>query len=100
MDNFHYALTTEQLQFYENEGYLIIRGFFSSPESQQLQQWAQEVHDLPRTGDVPYMPYEVNLQKLVKVNRHNMLTDTGNQLGRKKSSLSHGELRQYQRGLQ
>lgn len=94
MDNFHYALTSEQLQFYKNEGYLIIRGFFSSPESQELQQWAQEVHDLPRIGDVPYMPYEVNLQKLVMGNKHSNLTDPGNQLGRKESSLSHGELRQ------
>ncbi|KAJ5196593.1 hypothetical protein N7449_007072 [Penicillium cf. viridicatum] len=31
------------------------------PESELLREWAQEVHDLPCTTDVPWMPYqEVN----------------------------------------
>lgn len=64
MENFHYALTDEQLQLYGGQGYLIIRGFFSSPERQSLEQWAQEVHDLPRGGEVPYMPYEVRACKI------------------------------------
>ncbi|KAJ5150339.1 uncharacterized protein N7482_010797 [Penicillium canariense] len=58
MDNFHYDLTAEQLQSFQESGYLLVRGFFSPQETKLLQQWAQEVHDLPRTPDVPWMPYE------------------------------------------
>lgn len=59
MENSYYPLSPQQLQSFEEKGYLVIPGFLSSDEPQRLQQWAQEVHDLPRTGDVPYMPYEV-----------------------------------------
>lgn len=58
MDNFNYPLTPEQLQSFQENGYLLVRSFFSEPEAKKLQQWAQEVHDLPRTADVPWMPYE------------------------------------------
>jgi hypothetical protein len=58
MDNYHYALTQEQLQSFQENGYLLVRGFFNPEESKVLQQWAQEVHDLPRTPGVPWMPYE------------------------------------------
>lgn len=58
MDNSHYALTPEQLQSFQENGYLLVRGFFTEPEAKTLQQWAQEVHDLPRTPGVPWMPYE------------------------------------------
>ncbi|KAL2831851.1 hypothetical protein BJY01DRAFT_254136 [Aspergillus pseudoustus] len=58
MENFPYLLSAVQLQsFYEN-GYLLIRGFLSPEESKHLQEWAQQVHDLPRTPEVPWMPYE------------------------------------------
>lgn len=60
MDNSYYALSEEQNKFFQDHGYLIIRGFLSSSETRGLQQWAQEVHDLPRTEDVPWMPYEVS----------------------------------------
>lgn len=59
MDNFYFALTPEQLQSFQDRGYLLIRGFFNGEEAARLRQWAQEVHDLPRTADVPWMPYEV-----------------------------------------
>lgn len=59
MDNYHFGLSEEQLQSFHEKGYLLIPGFFNPAESAVLKQWAQEVHDLPRTGDVPYMPYEV-----------------------------------------
>lgn len=59
MDNSYYTLTEDQLQFYEEKGYLLIQGFFNPPETKVLQQWTQEVHDLPRTPDATYMPYEV-----------------------------------------
>lgn len=58
MDNYHYALTPEQLQSFQENGYLLVRGFFNPEESKVLQQWAQEVHDLPQTPGVPWMPYE------------------------------------------
>ncbi|CAL5871536.1 uncharacterized protein PFLUO_LOCUS5789 [Penicillium psychrofluorescens] len=58
MDNFYFALTPEQLQSFQDRGYLLIRGFFNGEEAARLRQWAQEVHDLPRTADVPWMPYE------------------------------------------
>lgn len=58
MDNFHYDLTSEQLQSFQDRGYLLVRGFFNPTETRVLQQWAQEVHDLPRTPGVPWMPYE------------------------------------------
>lgn len=58
MDNYHYALTQEQLQSFQERGYLLVRSFFTAEEARILQQWAQEVHDLPRTPGVPWMPYE------------------------------------------
>ncbi|CAI7646304.1 Phytanoyl-CoA dioxygenase [Penicillium manginii] len=58
MENSFYPLSADQLQSFQEGGYLLIRGFFSSDESKVLQQWAQEVQDLPRTADVPWMPYE------------------------------------------
>ncbi|QKX63780.1 uncharacterized protein TRUGW13939_10951 [Talaromyces rugulosus] len=53
-----YPLTASQIQFFEDRGYLLIRNFLSTSEAVHLQQWAQEVHDLPRTEDAPWMPYE------------------------------------------
>ena len=58
MDNFHYALTAAQLQSFQENGYLLVRGFFTPEECKLVQQWAQEVHDLPRTPEVAWMPYE------------------------------------------
>lgn len=58
MDNFHYALAAEQLQSFQENGYLLVRGFFNPEETKVLQQWALEVHDLPQTPGVPWMPYE------------------------------------------
>ena len=63
MNNYHYSLSAEQLQSFHEDGYLLIRGFFTSKESELLREWAQEVHDLPCTPDVPWMPYqEVNAE--------------------------------------
>lgn len=53
-----YSLSEDQLKSFEEAGYLLIRSFFTPAESQLLQSWSQEVHDLPRTSGVPYMPYE------------------------------------------
>ncbi|CAG8319516.1 unnamed protein product [Penicillium salamii] len=58
MDEPSFALSAEQLQSFQDRGYLLVRGFFTPKESAQLQQWASEVHDLPCTPDVPWMPYE------------------------------------------
>ncbi|KAF7157837.1 hypothetical protein CNMCM5623_002271 [Aspergillus felis] len=58
MDNYYYSLKEEQLQSYKEKGYLLIENFLNKAEVQLLQQWSQEVHDLPRTPEVPWMPYE------------------------------------------
>ncbi|CAG8128514.1 unnamed protein product [Penicillium salamii] len=61
MDDSYFKLSTEQLQSFQDQGYLLVRGFFTPKESAQLQQWASEVHDFPCNPDVPWMPYqEVN----------------------------------------
>ncbi|GAD98880.1 hypothetical protein ANI_1_1162024 [Paecilomyces variotii No. 5] len=63
MDNSLFPLTEEHIRFFDQHGYLIVRSFFSPEDATKLQQWAQEVHDLPRDGDVAWMPYEeVNAQ--------------------------------------
>lgn len=61
MNDSDFALSNEQLQSFQDNGYLLVRGFFTANESELLQKWASEVHDLPCTPDVPWMPYqEVN----------------------------------------
>ena len=35
-----------------------MRDILSPEETTQLQHWAQEVHDLPRTSETPWMSYE------------------------------------------
>lgn len=57
-DNFHYDLATEQLQSFQERGYLLVRGFFVPTETKLMQQWAEEVHDLPRNPSAPWMAYE------------------------------------------
>jgi hypothetical protein len=53
-----YTISPEQQSFFEDKGYLILRDVMSAEETVALQQWAQEVHDLPRTAEAPWMPYE------------------------------------------
>jgi 2-aminoethylphosphonate dioxygenase len=53
-----YAITPSQHAFFAKNGYLILRDVLSPIETIALQQWAQEVHDLPRTPETPWMPYE------------------------------------------
>lgn len=47
----------EKASFFKN-GYLIIRDALTTSETQQLQQWAQEVHKWPVSESSPWMPYE------------------------------------------
>lgn len=53
-----YNITPEQQSFFDEKGYLILRDVVSDGEAVALQLWAQEVHDLPRTAETPWMPYE------------------------------------------
>ncbi|KAH7327484.1 hypothetical protein BKA65DRAFT_555038 [Rhexocercosporidium sp. MPI-PUGE-AT-0058] len=53
-----YILSENQLAVFEETGYLIIGDIFSIAEIRGLQTWVQEIHDLPRTMDCPYIPYE------------------------------------------
>lgn len=59
MNDYHFELSKDELQSFHEDGYLLIPGFLSPDESTVLKQWAQEVHDLPRSADAPWMPYEV-----------------------------------------
>jgi hypothetical protein len=52
-------LPETQVSSFKDDGFLIVRDALSPEETKALQSWAQEVHDLPRTRDVPWMPYEV-----------------------------------------
>lgn len=52
-------VTTEQLEFFKKNGYLIVRDFLSEQETKDVQQWAQEVHDWKTTDEAEFMPYEV-----------------------------------------
>lgn len=51
-------LSEDQLSFFKEKGYLIMKDVLDDSEVSDLQQWSQEVHDLPRTQDATYMPYE------------------------------------------
>ena len=53
-----YTITSEQQSFFDKKGYLILRDVMSPEEVAALQRWAQEVHNLPRTSETPWMPYE------------------------------------------
>lgn len=70
MDNSEYPLTDSQLRSFHELGYLHITGFLSKSESLILQKWAQEVHDLPRTEDASWMPYEVSFLSREGVSVH------------------------------
>ncbi|XHG05877.1 hypothetical protein AWENTII_009091 [Aspergillus wentii] len=71
MENSHHPLSENQIHFFQERGYLLIPGFLTAPETNHLQEWAQEVHDLPRTADAPWMPYEVDTKILTQGKRAN-----------------------------
>lgn len=52
------SLAPEQHASFARDGYLVLRDVLTPAETAALQTWAQEVHDLPRTPSVPWMPYE------------------------------------------
>ena len=53
-------LSQDQIQFFVVNGFIVLKNVFTPSETKELQEWAQEVHGLPRTSEVPWMPYEVN----------------------------------------
>lgn len=53
-----YSISPDQQSFFDEKGYLILRDVMSEEDTVALQHWAQEVHDLPRTSETPWMPYE------------------------------------------
>jgi len=53
-----YAISVEQRNFFDKNGYLILRDVLNESQVTELQRWAQQVHDLPRTLETPWMPYE------------------------------------------
>ncbi|CAK7212756.1 hypothetical protein SBRCBS47491_001574 [Sporothrix bragantina] len=52
------AVSADQVAFFEQNGYLIIRDFLSAQQVASLQSWAQEVHDWKPTEKSIFMPYE------------------------------------------
>ena len=54
------ALSQDKIQFFVENGFIVLKNVFTPTETKELQEWAQVVHDLPRTSEVPWMPYEVN----------------------------------------
>jgi hypothetical protein len=53
-----YTISVEQRNFFDKKGYLILRDVLDESQVTGLQRWAQQVHDLPRTSETPWMPYE------------------------------------------
>ena len=51
-------ISADQMRFFEEHGYLIMRDVLESSEVEELKQWAQEVHDWEPQPDSPFMPYE------------------------------------------
>jgi len=52
-------LPSKDIEFFKESGYLIVRHLLSPTEVNDLQQWAQEVHDWKLTPESIFMPYEV-----------------------------------------
>ncbi|KID74530.1 2-aminoethylphosphonate dioxygenase [Metarhizium brunneum] len=52
------VVTDQQISFFREKGYLIIRDFLSPEEAENLQNWAQQVHDWKPTTESEFMPYE------------------------------------------
>lgn len=52
------SLSSSQISRYHEDGYLTISSLFSTSQVLQLKTWAQEIHDLPRTQDCSYIPYD------------------------------------------
>lgn len=53
-------VSEDQVSFFKDNGYIIIRDFLSPEEVKSLQSWAQEVHDWTPTPESEFMPYDVS----------------------------------------
>jgi hypothetical protein len=102
MDNQPVLLTESQLRFFKEKGFLYLPGILNPDETVELQNWTQDVHDLPRTPDSKWMPYEVDRRHVCSQTRLAFQTDIrdpGNQRARRESPVPHGKLRRL-RGFQ
>jgi 2-aminoethylphosphonate dioxygenase len=54
-------LSKDQIDFFNRNGYLILQKPFTRSDIQNLQNWAQEVHDWKATAESKFMPYEVQV---------------------------------------
>lgn len=52
-------LPSEDIEFFKERGYLIVRHLLSQAEVEDLHQWVQEAHDWKPTPQSVFMPYEV-----------------------------------------
>ena len=92
MSTSQYHVTEEQKNFFDENGYLIIQDALNPDERAALQTWAQQVHDLPRTKGVPWMPYEVTAPSMPELDVGDKYL--GNQRHWTAGLVSDGELRQ------
>ena len=60
-------IDAEDVEFFKRYGFLIIRNLLTKSETDDLQRWAQEVHDWRPTPDSTFMPYEVQPPKFKSV---------------------------------
>lgn len=67
-------VSANDVSFFKDNGYLIVRDFLSAEEIRDLQAWAQDVHDYKPTETSDFMPYEV-YKSLDLVLRQNDDTD-------------------------
>ncbi|OAG35696.1 hypothetical protein AYO21_10090 [Fonsecaea monophora] len=51
-------LSEEQVRSFRRNGYLVLGNVLSEVETEELQRWAQEVHDWTTDANSPWMPYE------------------------------------------
>lgn len=94
-------LSPQQLDFFEEKGYLIVRDLLSGAEAEDLQNWAQEVHDwVPNTAS-HFMPYKVDDTELNMVLLDLVLKCPclGSELSWSTRTLQNGELCQQPQGL-
>jgi hypothetical protein len=61
------SVDAEDVDFFKRHGYLIVRNLLTKSETDDLQRWAQEVHDWQPTPDSTFMPYEVQCPKFKSV---------------------------------
>ena len=81
------SVSLQKIEFFKKNGYIIVRDLLSRSETEQVQKWAQEVHDWPAMPESGFMPYEVRLcAGLILILDHAQKVDRKLTLGENASS--------------